>query len=156
MSGIEALSSFLDRIAQAVTAILLASILVIMSVQVFFRYILNFSFFWSEELVRYLFFWTAFLGGATAFKRGDHLVADILINYLKGPMRKIILFAADFVIMTTLIVLLYYGAKLTLAVMPSASIALNISMAIPYGIIPIGSLLMLIHHLAYIYRRIRL
>jgi TRAP-type C4-dicarboxylate transport system permease small subunit len=155
MSYIEMVSDILDRIARAGTIIVITSMLVITAVQVFSRYLLHYSFFWSEDLVKYLFVWVVFLGGSTAFKKRSHMVVDIVINYVNGLLGTIIAFLANFVITVTLIALVYYGTKLAWNNIPANSITLDISMSIPYAIIPIGCLLMLIHHSAYIYKKIR-
>jgi hypothetical protein len=41
---------------------------VVVAVQVFFRYVLNQSLFWSEELARYLLVWLSFLGASVAYR----------------------------------------------------------------------------------------
>ena len=52
-----------------------------MLLQVFFRYVLNASLSWSEELTRLLFVWLTFLGFGLAAQRGalptilDHMSA---------------------------------------------------------------------------------
>jgi TRAP-type C4-dicarboxylate transport system permease small subunit len=154
MSRIESISDFLYKITRVGTALVIAVMLLVTSVQVFARYVLNHSFFWSEELVRYLFVWTAFLGGSLALKEGNHLAIDVLTKYFKGPIGKTILFINDLVVVSVLLVLLYYGTKLTWVNIPSESIALEITMSIPYAIIPIGSFLMLIHYSVPLYRKL--
>ncbi|UEM01695.1 TRAP transporter small permease [Skermanella rosea] len=39
---------------------------------------------WTEELSRFLFIWTAFLGMATGFRRGEHPSITFLIDALPG------------------------------------------------------------------------
>ncbi|UEM19036.1 TRAP transporter small permease [Skermanella mucosa] len=42
---------------------------------------------WTEELSRFLFIWTAFLGMATGFRRGEHPSITFLIDALPGWAR---------------------------------------------------------------------
>ena len=49
----------------------------LVAVQVFFRYVLNQSLFWSEELARYLLIWLTFLGASCAYYRHAHPGVDI-------------------------------------------------------------------------------
>ena len=44
----------------------------VVAAQVFFRYVLNHSLFWSEELARYILVWLTFLGASVAYRRGVH------------------------------------------------------------------------------------
>ena len=49
----------------------------LVAVQVFFRYVLNHSLFWSEELARYFLVWLTFLGASVAYYRKVHPGIDI-------------------------------------------------------------------------------
>ncbi len=51
-------------------------------------------------------------------------------------------------ILVSLWVVFYYGVAITLSNIPKLSIAMEISMALPYLCVPLGSGAMLIHHLA--------
>ncbi len=51
---------------------------VVVAAQVFCRYVLNHSLFWSEELARYLLVWLTFLGATVAYHRRVHPSVDML------------------------------------------------------------------------------
>lgn len=53
-------------------------------VQVFCRYVLNFSFSWSEELARYLGVFITFLGAALGVKYGLHFSMDLIYEKIHG------------------------------------------------------------------------
>lgn len=52
--------------------------------QVFARDVIHFATPQAEELSRFLFVWTVFLGAATAWSRNRHIVINILPRKLKG------------------------------------------------------------------------
>ncbi len=54
------------------------TMVVVVAAQVFCRYVLNHSLFWSEELARYLLVWLTFLGATVAYHRRVHPSIDIL------------------------------------------------------------------------------
>ena len=60
------------------------SMALVVALQVFFRYVLNHSLFWSEELARFLLIWIGVLGAAYAFRTGVHLGLDVLPKKLTG------------------------------------------------------------------------
>ena len=49
--------SIISRAEEIISSMSLAAMVVIISVQVFQRYVLQYSLDWSEELARYLFIW---------------------------------------------------------------------------------------------------
>ncbi len=55
------------------------------------RYLLNYAFSWTEEIVRYSIVWLVFLGGSIAARRGAHICMDIVVVYL--PPRAKLAFA---------------------------------------------------------------
>lgn len=71
-----------NRILDSLAALLMGSIVVVMIVQVFARYVLNDSLIWAEELCRYLLIWITFLFIGIAFQRGEFIAVDVLPNKL--------------------------------------------------------------------------
>jgi len=61
---------WLDKnLEEALLVIILCAMTLIMGIQIFSRYILNYSLSWSEEVTRYLFIWSAFLSISYCTKR---------------------------------------------------------------------------------------
>ena len=54
--------SLITRIEEVVSSFCLSAMIVIISVQVFRRYVLQSSLDWSEELARYFFIWAVYIG----------------------------------------------------------------------------------------------
>ena len=63
-------------------ALIFGVIVSIMFIQVVFRYIFNNSLSWSEELIRFLFVWLTFLGGALAINNKSHIAVEFFIELL--------------------------------------------------------------------------
>lgn len=78
------------------------SMMAIMFLQVFFRYVVKSSIAWSEEAMRYLFVLSSFFGAACCTYEGKHVVIDflgtILENFVKNERVRAILDDADRVI----------------------------------------------------------
>lgn len=71
--------------AEKILAVIFGIIIITMFSQVVFRYVFNQSLYWSEEIVRYLFVWFVFIGGAAVIKDGNHIGIDFIL--LKLPKK---------------------------------------------------------------------
>lgn len=68
---------FLDEnIEKILCVVLLAAMSILIVVQVFFRYALNNSLSWTEELSRYMFIWLIYIGISYGVKMDKHICVD--------------------------------------------------------------------------------
>jgi len=69
--------------------------LVVLSVQVFTRYVLSFSFSWAEQLARYGFVWLTMAGISLAAKKGMHLKVDFFPQMLPRRAARFVCVLSD-------------------------------------------------------------
>ena len=124
----------------AVSTILVALVTVTFA-QVVFRYLLQTSLSWSEELARFLLMWLACLAGAYAFKTRSHFALRFVVDRFSPPAQKAIGAMVTLIVVTFLAVFAYQSFRFTLEVRDMLSPAMQISMAIPYSSACVGSLL---------------
>jgi tripartite ATP-independent transporter DctM subunit len=86
-SRLAGLERAIGRLAEAVSAALLAGELLILAAGVVARYLLHRPLVWSDELASILFLWLGMLGSAVALRRADHLRMLTLVNRLPGRLR---------------------------------------------------------------------
>ena len=79
--------ALIDRTADILLAFLSAAIVCIVLVSVFFRYVLNHSLSWSDELVRYLFVWFTLLGSAITLREREHIRVEYFAEKLPERIR---------------------------------------------------------------------
>jgi TRAP-type C4-dicarboxylate transport system permease small subunit len=135
----------LNRITEFAIAVLLSATVVVTLLQVTFRYGLNSSLSWSEELARYLFIWIIFLGMASAARRGEHMAVTALSSILPKELLRPL---AAFVILASIIfvaVVLYTTVLLTENATSQLSTALEVPVALVYVSAPIGATLTILH-----------
>ena len=72
----------LQSAVEALGAVLLAAVAVVVFLQVVTRYVLEMSLPWPEEAARYLLVWLVFIGAAAAGAHGQQLVVDTLTELL--------------------------------------------------------------------------
>ena len=67
-----------------------AGIVCIVLTAVFFRYVLNHSLSWSDELVRYLFVWFTLLGAAVTLRECEHIRVEYFVEKFYTRYRRIV------------------------------------------------------------------
>lgn len=110
------------------------------------RYIFGLSFPWAEELVRYLLVWVTFVGGSVAFKTGNMVLLDLVLNYLSDKQKNILALLTNTVSLAFLAYLLHYSVHYVFSgiIMDQVSTSLGVSMVYAYVAIPLGFALMFI------------
>lgn len=136
-----------DRCLQRLTCHLVVGLGVAMTgsvlAGVFFRYVLNDSLSWSEELARYCLIWMSWFGASLALRRGGHIAVEFALDALPASARKLAVLAGELLTLFFLLVVLWYGIKATGNVSRQSTIALGISMAGPYASVPVGAALLI-------------
>jgi TRAP-type transport system small permease protein len=79
----------LDRGVELLVFVIFLAIVIIGTVQVTNRFLLNASLSWSEEFQRYGQIWIVFLGIPVAYRRGAHIGLDLLPDRLPPAGRRV-------------------------------------------------------------------
>ena len=74
--------------ADFVLVALFTVILAIILAAVFFRYVVNQSLFWSDEVVRYLFVWFTLLGAALVLRDRRHIRVEFFVDQMPDGLRR--------------------------------------------------------------------
>lgn len=77
----------IDWVAALLVILIMAGMVVVVSAQVFLRYVLNLSLDWAEEISRLLFVWSIFIAIPLGIKRGAHLSVVLLTEKLPADLR---------------------------------------------------------------------
>jgi len=93
----------------ALASLLLGAIVVIMGVQVVFRYVLGDSLIWAEEVCRYLIIWMTFLFTGVAFQRGEMVAVEMVVRAVPRPLRVALIGLGYGLSLVLLAALVWYG-----------------------------------------------
>ena len=83
---------FLGRLLQVETVcsvVILSALILIISCQVFLRYVFNSPFVWAEELCALLLIYLSFLTGDVVFKKNAHISIDYAVNFFPLRLRAV-------------------------------------------------------------------
>ena len=77
--------------------VVLFTLIVMLSLQVLFRFALNQPLDFTEEAARLLFAWLVFIGAARAMRLSQHFIVDLLYNAFPDGVRNVVGYVIDIV-----------------------------------------------------------
>ena len=128
---------------EAALCVILVAIVGVTFAQVVFRYVLQASLTWSEELARFLLMWLAALSSAYAFKVRSHFALTFVVDRFDERVRRWVATLVMAVVSIFLLVFAWQAANFTIAVRDQIAPGTRMSMSIPYSSALVGSVLML-------------
>lgn len=135
-----------EKLEQTILVILLILMTIIMGIQITSRYVFGNSLSWSEELTRFLFVWSAFIGVSYTTKKGTSIRITNLIDVFPKNIQKIFYLISYIILAIFFLALTVYGYQVVLSTMAShqVSAAMGVPMWIVNASVFIGGLLSLI------------
>ena len=146
-SLISTLNAGIDRILTPLLVGLIFVLSVLLGAGVFYRYVLNDSIYWSNEVARYLLVYITFLGATLAHRRGVHVRIDMLLEHLSTANKKRLdrLIALLFLLFWS--VILVGSWKLLPMFMMQKTATLNIPFAYPFAAVPLSAVIWILYSL---------
>ena len=125
-------------------AFLMSLMVFCLAAQVFFRFVLNASLTWSEELSRFAFVWAVYMGAILGAKERIHIRVTAFQLVLPRGARRYVILLADGIWVTVNLLMAYQGVLQVqhLVRFTFTSPALQWNMALIYAVVPLGFLLM--------------
>lgn len=139
------LSDVVDRITEASYVAVTAGFALIMALGVFFRYVLNNSLTWSDELSLILFGWATFLAVATAYRHDKHFNIDLLVRALPPAWQARAHVLAEGLAGGYIVALLVSSIQALPVAARARTDALELPLTLPYAAIPVACVAMLVH-----------
>jgi TRAP-type C4-dicarboxylate transport system permease small subunit len=125
-------------------ALILLAIVVLIFLQVLFRYVINQPLSWTVELSRFLFAWVSMIGAAAATPEIFDQGMDLLVRKLSEKTQVVVDAAARIFTALTVSALIIYAVDLVGRVHSQISSVLRIRMSFVYAAIPAGLILFLV------------
>ena len=147
MKRIAEVSRQVNRVVEWGLAGIGVGMVIVVAAQVFCRYVLNHSLFWSEELARYLLVWLTFLGATVAFHRGVHPSIDILQARVGPATARAMAIAGFLAALLFFGVLSVYGLQFAYFVRAQISPALQMPKWIVLLALPLSGTILWLHTL---------
>lgn len=141
------------RLLEFTGAVLLVGICLVITLQVVCRYFVKDLPAWSEELSRYLFIWSVFVGAGVALIRHSHVSIDSVVSRMSDAMRQWLSDLVVILVTTFGLFLLYEGIVVVSYMSQSYSITMGFSMGWVFAAIPAAGFFFLLFQLHVIVKR---
>ena len=132
-------TNILNKIIEYGLIISLALLSIIVSLQVFSRYVFKLSLPWSTDINRFLFIYLVFLGAVIGVRDQSHLNIDVLIKKFPKKIQKLLNVIINLIILVFLIILVIAGLIFVLSSITQVTPYLRISISYYYLAIPLSA-----------------
>ncbi|MCF8565151.1 TRAP transporter large permease subunit [Alicyclobacillus tolerans] len=149
-SVITTMSSWFDSFLLNASIVLLCSMVIVLALGVFYRYVLNSPLSWTNELGTYMFVWLVFLGTTATIRRNEMPSVSFVIQRLPRSIKKGVNSLSQWIGLIMGILLVGQGILACLDMWAQRSPALQIPMGIPLLIMPLAGLGIAIHYVHFL------
>ena len=141
-------------IARNVAGLMLVLMVLIVMLQIVFRYLLNDSLIWTEEVARTMMVWTAFLVAPWGYRYSANIRIDLFIEELSTKLRCLLNLSLNVLICWILVVFLVESFGFWSRGLTVRADSLPIQVAWFYSIVPIALFALLLIGLELILRNL--
>ena len=141
----------------AIACTVLAILIVLTVAGVVYRYILDKPFTWLEEVQLACMVWVVFAAGGAAFRTGNHVAIEMVVDLLPKKMQKVV----EVFISAVVVIVLLYLFKQSLGFIGiflqsgRSTPMLDIPYALIYGIAPVSFLWMIFNYFYSVYTGVK-
>ncbi len=138
------INSIILKVLKSALIILFASLILLMVVNVFLRYVLSKPLFWVTEICSYVLLYLIMGGATLALYYGNHISINIDLSKLGAIAKRIIDIISTIAAYILIIAFIIYGSILVCENISSYTGTVPISMGLVYLAVPVNAVIMLL------------
>ena len=147
---IRSVSDGVNRVVEWGLFAIAAAMALVVALQVFFRYVLNDSLFWSEELGRMFLVWLTFLGATVAYKRKAHVGVDLLVASVSFPVRRVLRVTVAVGSLLFFWFIAFHGFEFFEFIHGQQTASLGVSRRVPFVMVPVSGCILILHGVLFL------
>lgn len=106
MRYLKSILALAEQIFLVMAVLCVAVMIIVNSLQIFFRYVLNSAFVWVYPLTMLLFIWMTFLGAYVVYRRKKDIMVLFIVNLMPASMRKVLFIVTNIATMILILIIL--------------------------------------------------
>lgn len=142
---------FFNSLIEWIATLSVLMVMVLVSVQVFYRYVLNDPIGWTQEVSIFATMLVVMLGGALAFKKGEHISVSFFVELFPRPIQLVLVSIANVVTLGFLITLSYQSWLLSARAMRQISPTTGVPVGVVVLFVTVGCALSALYVLLRIF-----
>jgi len=146
--------TFLRYFEEIFCACFLVTMISLVIVNVFLRYLFDYSIFWAEEVATICFVWCVFIGASATYKQKMDMGVDVLITRTPEHIEKFIRFVVSLILLAINGYIFYMAVVFTKIAWAKPTAVLGVSSAIVNSALIVGFGLITLHTLRFLVRDI--
>jgi TRAP-type C4-dicarboxylate transport system permease small subunit len=123
----------------------MAGFLTTVVLQVFFRYVLEYSLPWTEEVGVYLFVWSSFMAASVLVGMNDHFSISLVTHWLDRRRRWMLNMVITVLCLFFCFIMAWKGTAWSWRMLATSSPVLQLPQGAVYAIVPLSGLYMAVH-----------
>ncbi|WP_106496320.1 TRAP transporter small permease [Lentibacillus sp. Marseille-P4043] len=137
------MKKFFANLEEIIGGSLFIIMLIILTLQIFSRQIMDSPLTWSEALAKFIFVYVGYLSISFGIKESNHVLIDYFVNKFPKLIRSTIYYVFQAAIFIAISIMGYLGYEMALRKVPVEIVSLNISYMYMYIALPLISILIL-------------
>lgn len=142
---INKLTKIINKCVDIATILLIATLIIVVTAQIVWRYFLKDPLLWTDEFSRYTFIWLSYLSAAIVFREHNHISIDILYAALPSKAQKVIDKLNSILYLAFFIFVLSVAREIIPVVMKQITPTLGMKMGYVYLAFPVSVIVMIIN-----------
>ena len=139
------LCNFINRICGFLSIFLIGALVFLISIEVFFRYVIRNALSWPEELAGFCFVWVTMLGATICLYKKSHIGVSILIDRFPDILKGFFKIVIYLMIIGFSYLMISKGYLLLKVVSKQFSPAAQINMSWEYSAIPVTGIIFILY-----------
>jgi TRAP-type C4-dicarboxylate transport system permease small subunit len=137
------MKKFFENLEEMIGGTLFIGMLIVLTIQIFSRQVLDNPLTWSEGLAKFIFIYVGYLAVSVGIKENGHVFIDYFVKKFPIAIQTTINYLFQFIILVAILLMGYIGYEMALRKVPVQIVSLNISYVYMYMALPLLSVLML-------------
>lgn len=139
------ISAWIYKALEIAGGLLIGALVILIGIEVFFRYVVGNALSWPEEVCGFIFVWATMIGAVLCAKADSHAAVTVVLNLFPVRLRKLIRISLQIIVLVYGYLMITQGVKIMSLFGFEKSPAAGISLVWEYSSIPVAGVFLIFY-----------